>query len=122
VPLKVIPATKIGKIMSVDNIIKTNNIDQACRWVLMSAYLYYHRAESVISDSDNDKLCSFLSENWDDVPNRYVPLLDPDFEGEEAVKTSTFQCEHNHHIEGGAIAWLKKTHNRTLCPILTMEN
>lgn len=84
----------------------SKDIDLKCRKVLMSAYLYYTRSENVLTDGENDALVKELVDNWDDVPERYLPLLDPDNIGPMAIVSTTYMCKWTLQIEGGAIAWL----------------
>lgn len=93
------------------------NLDLACRQILMSAYLYYHRNESVISDAENDELIKFVVLNWRDVPERYLPLLDPDKAGSSALSATTSHCKYTRLVEGGALAWLEKMTGKKLEPI-----
>lgn len=90
------------------------NIDHACRIVLMSAYLYYQRNNPVLSDSDNDSFVKLVCENWEKVPQRYLPLLDPDGIGRESIASTTYRCRYTQMVEGGALAWLKKVKNISL--------
>ncbi len=83
------------------------NIDFICRQVLMSAYLYYKRGESVLTDTENDLNVAYLVNNWRDVPERYLALLDHDNVGSTAIRDSTFMCRYTRMVEGGAIAWLE---------------
>jgi len=93
------------------------NIDLACRQVLMSAYLYYHRSESVLSDADNDELIKFLVRNWKDIPERYLPLLDPNQDGSSALAATSSHCTYTRLVEGGALSWLKKMTGKELQPL-----
>lgn len=104
-------------------------IDQVCRFVLMSAYLYYHRDESVISDELNDKLVQFLVNNWTKIPSRYIPYLDPTGIGAESISSSTYACKYSSLIEGGALAWIEKEKGKKLerlpvnvTPTFSIEN
>ena len=93
------------------------NIDLACRQILMSAYLYYHRSESVLSDAENDELIKFVVNNWRDVPERYLPLLDPNKDGSSALAATSSHCKYTRLVEGGAISWLKKMTGKELEPL-----
>jgi len=83
-----------------------NDLDFAARRVLMSAYLYYWRSESVLDDFENDYLKKELYENWDNVPLRYKPLLDPDLTGHHSLSAGTSHCKYTRMVESGAVAWL----------------
>jgi len=86
--------------------LKQSELDFAARMVLMSAYLYYWRSESVLDDFENDRYKRRLYENWDDVPLRYKPLLDPDLVGHESLSAGTSHCKYTRMVESGAAAWL----------------
>ncbi len=94
-----------------------NSLDLTARKVLMSAYLYYHRDTSVLSDAENDSLCADLYLNWDDVPQRYMPLLDPDNTNGESIMATTHHCKFTKLVEGGALAWLNKIKGEKLEPL-----
>lgn len=94
--------------MTLKNIMNSKqkpNLDLIARQVLMSSYLYYRRNVNVISDELNDEFCCTLSDNWDNVPLRYKPLLDPDNTGGQSIRSTTFRCRYTLQIEAGAIAW-----------------
>lgn len=83
----------------------------------MSAYLYYHRNDSVLSDAENDKLINILVKNWRDIPDRYLPLLDPNKEGSNSLAATSSHCKYTRLVEGGALAWLKDVTGRVLKPL-----
>ena len=93
------------------------NLDHIARQVLMSAYLYYQRDENVLSDAENDNLVITLLNNWNDIPKRYLPLLDPDKIGVESIKATTHHCLYTRQVEGGALAWLKEKTGKELRPL-----
>jgi len=79
----------------------------AARQVLMSAYLYYKRDESVLSDGENDALVVSVVNNWDKIEDRYKPLLLNDETDCKVLLTSTFHCQYTKLVEGGALHWLE---------------
>jgi hypothetical protein len=83
------------------------SLDLTCRKVLMSAYLYYKRDFPVLSDAENDSLIQTLINNWNDIPERYLPLLDPLGLGSDSIAATTCHCKYTRLVEGGALAWLK---------------
>lgn len=99
------------------------NLDLIARQVLMSAYLYYKRDHSVLTDHENDANVKLLVENWECVPERYKPLLDPDGNFSERKNTgagitlTTFDCRYTRLVEGGAIAWLKAQTGEVIEPL-----
>ncbi len=90
------------------------SIDLICRQVLMSAYLYYLRGESVLTDAENDSNVKYLADNWDKIPLEYLALLDYDSAGSTGLMTSTYGCRYSRMVEGGAIAWLEANGGGTL--------
>lgn len=92
------------------------NIDLIARQVLMSAYLYYHRNESVLSDAENDANVLLLIEHKDKIPERYLPLLDISFDTDE-MTVSTYGCKYTRLVEGGALHWLYKKTGERLPPL-----
>ena len=90
------------------------DIDHAARIILMSAYLYYCRDEIVIEDGENDRLCRFVSDNWDWVDLRYKVLLDPNFQGMQSCRSSTHTAKWTRQVEGGALAWLLERKGKSI--------
>ena len=93
------------------------NLDLACRKILMSAYLYYRRGVSVISDAENDRLCTLVSSQWSSVPKHYQHLLDPNSGGAEAILHTTMHCKYTDRVEKGALAWLQEIIGEELAPL-----
>ena len=83
------------------------NLGFTARKVLMASYLYYVKDVSIITDAENDLLCKELHDNWEQVPMRYRPFLDPDGVGKTCVLATSYHCKHSDMIIGGANAWLK---------------
>lgn len=46
-------------------------------WYLITCFLYYEQAESVISDRQFDELARRLWEEWDEVTHPHAYLIDP---------------------------------------------
>jgi sigma54-dependent transcription regulator len=53
-----------------------SNLNMAVPWVLMSAYLYYHRDDNILTDGAYDDLTKRLRAGWGDVTHRHKALLD----------------------------------------------
>jgi hypothetical protein len=49
--------------------------DRAVSWVLMSAFLYYHRDETILSDGCYDELATVVREDWDVISHPHKGLL-----------------------------------------------
>jgi hypothetical protein len=94
------------------------SLDLKCRMILMSAYLYYSRNESVLSDAENDALCVEVADRWAEVPERYKPLLDPLNEGPDAIRATTSHCKYTAAVEGGALRWLRDMTGAKLYPLM----
>lgn len=56
----------------------SRNKNLSVSWYLMASYLYYHRAESLLSDCRYDVLCKQILEWWDEIDHRHKYLLDRD--------------------------------------------
>lgn len=93
------------------------SVDLACRQVLMSAYLYYQRDQQVLTDPQYEDLVEYVVDNWWEIPDRYMPLLDPDNIGPSSIKSTSFHCKYTRLVEGGAIAWLRNERNIPLEPL-----
>lgn len=53
-----------------------SNPNSALQAYMMCSYLYYIRYTSVISDTDYDKLCKYLLDNFDSTTHEHVKLVD----------------------------------------------
>ena len=72
---------------------------------------------SVINDYENDKLCIDVADGWVDIPIRYKPLLDPDNEDGESLRSTTHHCRYTRQVEHGALAWYFKNRGVRLKPL-----
>lgn len=71
------------------------------RLVIMSSYLYYHRASPVVSDDAFDKGCRYVAENWELVE----PIHRFQLESPEAIVASGHHVILTRLSEHAAIAW-----------------
>jgi len=63
--------------------------DCGARWIIMLSHLYYDRDVSLIPDSEFDRLCGYVADNWDDLdPIRQWQLESPD-----AIRSSGFHIK-----------------------------
>jgi len=90
-----------------------HDIGFVSRQVLMSAYLYYQRDRSVLTDSENDKNVRVLLAYWKDVPDRYKALIALPDDG----SLTTFNCKYTRLVEGGALSWLAETTGEIIQPL-----
>lgn len=68
-----------------------------------ASYLYYERGESVMLDSEFDKLAVDLLTNWDSIEDPYKHLLD-----ESMLRMGTgFDIEYPEELKQSALEYLK---------------
>lgn len=79
------------------------NPDQAARWLIMSAYLYYERNCNVLSDGDYDKLSNFVADHWSEL----TPQLQWQLGSAEDVRATGSHILITQQGESAAITWFR---------------
>lgn len=52
------------------------DINKSVDWYLMASYLYYIEYESLLLDSQYDRLCRFMLNNWDDIEHPLKGMIE----------------------------------------------
>lgn len=77
--------------------------NRAARWLIMSAYLYYHRDSPVLSDGDYDEVSKFVADNFDELE----PQLQWQLESAEAIRATGQGIKITARGESAAVTWYK---------------
>lgn len=77
--------------------------NRAARWLIMSAYLYYHRDSPVLSDGDYDEVSKFVADNFDELD----PQLQWQLESAEAIRATGQGIKITARGESAAVTWYK---------------
>lgn len=88
-------------------------VERGARWLIMSAYLYYHRSCNVLSDGDYDKLSNFVADNWNELSEQLKwQLNSPD-----DIRATGMGIKITQMGESSALAWYKgKPEGHNLAP------
>lgn len=75
----------------------------AARWLIMSAYLYYHRDSPVLPDGDYDEVSKYVADNLDELS----PQMQWQLESPEAIRATGQGIKITPMGESASIAWYK---------------